>query len=100
MYFDQGKSQERLISNPSLVTQNKPPSHPLTKHNKVGLKLYYLIIYYLIVSESSELTGSDTTTAIENKLGEISYLSSKILKNLKFTLILNTLHYDVFYHQT
>ena len=78
MYFIQGKNQEKLISSPSLVTWNKPPSHPPTKHFKVSLKLYYFIIYYLIGSENSELTVSDTTTVVENTLGEISYLSSEI----------------------
>ena len=35
-------------------------------------------MYYLIGSEKSELTVSDTTTVVENKLGEISYLSNEI----------------------
>ena len=35
-------------------------------------------MYNLIGSENSELTVSDTTTVEENKLGEISYLSSEI----------------------
>ena len=78
MYFIQGKNQEKLISSPFLVTWNKSPSHPLTKHFKVGLKLYHFIIYYLIGSENSELTVSDIATVVENTLGEISYLSSEI----------------------
>ena len=78
MYFIQGKNQEKLISSPSFVTWNKPVSHPLTKHTKVSLKLYYFIIHYLIGSEKSELTVSDTTTVEENKLGEIFYLSNEI----------------------
>ena len=61
-----------------MVTSKKTLSHPLTKHTKVGLKLYYFITYYLIGSENSELTVSKTTTAVENNLGEISYLSIKI----------------------
>ena len=60
------------------MTWNKPPSHSLTKHSKVGLKLYNFIIYYLIGSDDLELTVSDTTTVEENELGEISYLSSEI----------------------
>ena len=78
MYFIQGKNLEKLISSPSLVTWNKPLSHFLTKHFKVGLKLYHFIIYYLIGSENSELTVSDTTTVVEKKLGEISYISSEL----------------------
>ena len=84
MYFLQGKNQEKLISSPSSVTWNKPPSHPLTKHSKVSLKLYYFTIYYLIGSENSKLTVNDTNTVVENKLGEISYLSSEI----QYTFIL------------
>ena len=84
MYFIQEKNLEKLISNPSLVTWNKPLSHPLTKHFKVGLNLYYFIIYYLIGSENSELTISDTVTVVGNKLGEISYLSSELKYSFKY----------------
>ena len=35
-------------------------------------------MHYLIGSENSELTVSETTTVVKNKLGEISYLSCEI----------------------